>query len=60
LRNETFFSLPDLISRVLQLIAELNDRPMKRLGGVTRRELFARYERAVLLPLPSTRYEVAE
>jgi transposase len=59
LRNETFFSLAALNARILQLTAELNDRPMKRLGGVTRRDLFEQYERSALLALPAQRYEVA-
>jgi transposase len=52
LRNETFFSLGELNKRIRELLEELNDRPMKKLGGVSRRELFERYERAALGPLP--------
>ncbi len=59
LRNETFFSLGELQQRVRQLLEELNDRPMKRLGGVSRRELYDRYERNALLPLPAQPFEPA-
>lgn len=57
LRNETFFSLGELNQRIGQLLQELNNRPMKKLGGVTRRELFERYERAALRPLPERPFE---
>lgn len=60
LRHETFMSLAALNARIRELLEELNDRPMKSLGGATRRELFERYERAALTPLPSERYAVAE
>jgi hypothetical protein len=57
LRNETFFSLAALRKRVLELAEELNDRPRKHLGGVTRRELFERIERPALRALPAERFE---
>jgi transposase len=60
LRNETFFSLETLNARIGELLEDLNDRPMKKLGGVSRRELFERVERAALLPLPVERFEVSE
>ena len=60
LRNEIFFSLETLNERIGELLEELNDRPMKKLGGVSRRELFERVERAALLPLPTERFEVSE
>jgi transposase len=60
LRNETFFSLETLRARVRELLEELNARPMKKLGGISRRQLFERVERAALRPLPSRRYESAE
>jgi hypothetical protein len=40
-------------------VKELNERPMKRLG-TSRRELFERYDRPELRPLPPVRYEMAE
>jgi transposase len=60
LRNETFFSLEALNLRIGELLEYLNDRPMKKLGGVSRRQLFERLERAALRPLPSTPYEYAD
>ncbi len=60
LRNETFFSLESLNLRIRELLDDLNDRPMKKLGGVSRRELFERLERGALRPLPSTPYEYAD
>lgn len=59
LRNETFFSLGTLNRRIRQLCDELNDRPMKRLGGKTRRELFETLDRPHLKALPADRYELA-
>lgn len=59
LRNETFFSFGELQQRVRELLEELNDRPMKKLGGVTRRELYEKYERAALRPLPEQPFEPA-
>lgn len=60
LRNETFFSLEALNARVRVLLEELNARPMKKLGGISRRELFERVERGALRALPSAAYECAE
>jgi transposase len=60
LRNETFFSLETLNERIGELLEDLNDRPMKKLGGVSRRALFERVERAALLPLPAQRFELSE
>jgi transposase len=60
LRNERFFSLEALNLRIRELLDELNDRPMKKLGGISRRELFERVERAALRPLPSAAYEYAD
>ena len=60
LRNETFFSLESLNRRVMELLEDLNNRPMRSLGGVTRRELFERVDRPELGPLPEHRFEPAE
>jgi transposase len=60
LRNETFFSLGALNARIAELREELNARPMRKLGGATRRELFERYDRPALRPLPSEAYELRE
>ena len=60
LRNETFFALGTLNERIAELLEELNARPMKRLGGASRRELFERYDRAALIALPSEAYVISE
>jgi transposase len=60
LRNETFFSLEALNGRIRELVEELNARGMKKLGGISWRELFERVERAALRPLPSEPYECVE
>jgi transposase len=58
LRNRTFFSLAELNQALAELRAELNERPMRRLG-VSRRQLFETLDRPALQPLPANRYEVA-
>lgn len=60
LRNETFFGLSTINQRIRELLDELNDRPMRAFGGISRRDLFDRVERSALRPLPVDRYEVAE
>jgi transposase len=60
LRNETFFSLADLNARIQELLAELNERPMKKLGGVSRRALFEQLERGALQPLPGEPFVYGE
>src|SRR5690606_15723918 len=39
IRNETFFSLEALNRRIAELVEELNDRPMRRYGNRSRRQL---------------------
>lgn len=60
LRNEQFFSLRDLNVRISELREELNARPMKKLGGATRRDLYERYDRPAMKSLPATAYEITE
>ena len=60
LRNEVYHTLEALRARVLELLAELNERPMKKYGGVSRRELFERIERGELRRLPIERFEYCE
>lgn len=60
LRHETFFSIEALNARIRELLEELNARPMKSLGGVSRRELFERVDRPALMPLPAAHFEPAE
>jgi len=59
LRHRTFFTLADLNAAIGERIDVINDRPMK-ITGVSRRVLFEQIDRPVLLPLPRTRYELAE
>jgi transposase len=56
LRHETFFSLDALNVRIRELLTALNARPMKTYGGVSRRDLFERYDRPALQPLPAERF----
>lgn len=60
LRNETFFSLEALNRRIRELLEELNARPMKRYGGLSRRDLFERLDRPALRALPSEPFVHAE
>jgi hypothetical protein len=48
LRIEQCFSLPALIERIAELLAELNSQPMRTYGGVSRRELFETLDRPAL------------
>lgn len=56
LRHETFFSLGALNQRIRELLEELNNRPMKKLGGISRRQLFEGLEQKALRPLPAERF----
>jgi len=59
LRNRRFFSLAELNQAIAELVADLNTRPMRRLG-VSRRELFLEVDRPALKGLPAEPYEYAE
>lgn len=59
LRQRRFFSLAELNVAIRELIAELNDRPMRHLG-TSRRALFEALEQPALLPLPAEPYVYAE
>ena len=59
LRHRRFFSLAELNGAVRELIADLNNRPMRHLG-TTRRALFETIERSALLALPPEPYAYAE
>jgi transposase len=59
LRNRRFFSLAELNQAIGELIAQLNDRPMRG-WGTTRRALYEQVDRPALLALPPTAYEYAE
>jgi transposase len=58
LRNRTFFSLAELNAAIREKVTELNGRVMKRMG-VSRRELYEKYDRPALKPVPAVRYEMA-
>jgi transposase len=55
LRNQTFFSLESLNAAIRELLDDLNNRVMKRLG-VTRRQLFEQLDAPLLKPLPPERF----
>ena len=59
LRNRRFFSLAELNQAISELVADLNARPMPRLG-VSRRDLFLELDRPALKSLPAEPYEYAE
>jgi transposase len=59
LRNETHFAHDSLNRRIAELLEELNARPMKRMGGSSRRQLFEQYERVALIPLCPERFIVS-
>lgn len=59
LRNRRFFSLAELNQAIAELIADLNARPMRRLG-VSRRDLFLELDSPALKSLPAEPYEYAE
>jgi transposase len=59
LRNRTFFSLGELNAAIRELLDQLNDRPMQKLGK-SRRELWEQIDRPALKPLPVSRYQLAE
>ena len=59
LRDRKFFSLGELREAVRPLLAELNERPFKKIEG-SRRSWFEDLDRPALRPLPAPRYEYAE
>lgn len=60
LRNRTFFSLAELNTAIAEQMTQLNHRPMRKLGGKTRQQLFDELDVPALKPLPAERYEYAE
>jgi transposase len=59
LRNRRFFSLAELNQAIAELVADLNTRPMRRLG-VSRRDLFFELDSPALKRLPAEPFEYAE
>jgi transposase len=60
LRNEVFLTLEAVNARIRELLVDLNTRPMKGYGGASRRDLFARFDRPMLQPLPADRFVHAD
>src|SRR4051812_49804287 len=59
LRDRRFFSLAELSAAIAELVADLNRRPMRRLG-VSRAEMFAQLDCPALKPLPADPLVYAE
>ncbi|HEY7542897.1 MAG TPA: IS21 family transposase, partial [Methylomirabilota bacterium] len=59
LRHRTFFSLAELNEAIAELVAELNNRPMKTYRA-SRAELFERIDRPALRALPQERFVIGE
>jgi transposase len=59
LRHQRFFSLAELNAAIAALTAELNARPMRKLG-VSRRQLFEELDQPALSPLPTEPFVYAE
>jgi transposase len=59
LRNMRFFSIEALNSAIADLLADLNARPMRRIGR-SRRQLFDEIEQSALQSLPETAFDYAE
>jgi transposase len=59
LRHLTFFSLGECNAAIREVLARMNERPMRRLG-ISRRALFEAIERPLLRRLPATEYAYAE
>lgn len=59
LRNRIFLSLREANLAIAALVADLNDRPFKKLPG-NRKEVFETLDKPALLPLPHVPYVFAE
>jgi hypothetical protein len=58
LRNRRFVGLAELNEAITEQVAVLNGRPFQKREG-SRREVFIRDERPLLVPLPLMRFELA-
>jgi len=56
LRDRTFYSIAEMNVAIKEKLEEVNLRPMKTYGGLSRWELFRQIEKDALKPLPSTRF----
>ena len=59
LRNEQFFTLPELNQAIRRKLAEFSRRPFQKKEG-SRYEIFRDEEQPLLAKLPTTRFELAE
>lgn len=59
LLERTFFSVDEINDAIMELLPELNDRPMRDYAG-SRRSRFEEVERETLRPLPKESYEYGE
>jgi len=57
MRNETFYSLDEIRSRVSELLDEFNNRPMQE-QGISRRIRFIENEKSSLRPLPESNFSL--
>ena len=59
IRDRQFFSLEELNKALWELLDEYNSRKLQGMGE-SRKSLFEKVERDVLVPLPKKRFEIAE
>ena len=59
LRNQKFFSLPELNQAIRELLVRLNERPFRKRDG-SRASLFHSLEKAALAPLPVERFDMSQ
>ena len=59
LRNQKFFSLPELNKVIKEKLHTFNSKPFQKKEG-SRLSVFLEEEKAMLLPLPATPYELAQ
>lgn len=57
LRNQVFYSLEELNAAIRKQVDLFNSRPFKNKPG-SRKELFEKYEKPLLKPLPSSDYQI--
>jgi transposase len=58
LRNQTYFSVSELNGDITKKLADFNERPFQKRPG-SRKSVFVKEERDLLLPLPAVLYEIA-
>jgi transposase len=58
LRNGTYFGIAELNQDIRRKLADFNERPFQKRPG-SRKQAFLEDEKALLLPLPTERYEIA-